>query len=95
VIFHLTNLDVHLLQTPSTVTTPVALQYYPHGPETQLYSVKISHIEKYKENKGDKVEEKRKLKRKRRIFVIFWRYAVLLCGENGQHFCKSSSDLSE
>jgi len=47
VIFHLTNLYVHLLQIPSTVTKPVALHYYPHGPETQLYSVKMRRIEKY------------------------------------------------
>jgi hypothetical protein len=85
VIFHLTNLYVHLLQTPSTVTKPVALHYYPHGPEAQLYSVKMRHIEKKisnKENKDDKEGKNWKIERKGRKLVIFRRYAVLLCGEN-------------
>jgi hypothetical protein len=58
------NLDVHLLQTPSAVTKPVALQYCPHSTETQLYSVKIRHIEKYKREQGRQGRRKKETEKK-------------------------------
>jgi hypothetical protein len=67
-----------LLQNQSHYTTTLMVRKHNYIPLKCATSKNISN----KENKDDKEGEKRKTKRNERKFVIFRRYAVLLCGEN-------------